>query len=192
MAAPSFVRARHMKSRLEAIRQLPAADAERVLARIPAELQRRVAEAASIEWIDMNVDLDVTRAIYLGLGQARFERFFRDAQAEAFSGPLLKVFVEAVLRVFRVDAAAFAGWIGKGWPLVFRNCGTWRVERVTPGDARLRLEGLPPECARHDVWLRSVSHSLSAFFQVAKEPGECTLEAMDPAAGTATYRISWR
>jgi hypothetical protein len=192
MADPAFVRARHMKSRLEAIRQLPACDAERVLARIPAELQRRVADAASIDWIDMGIDLDVTRAIYLGLGQAGFERFFRNAQAEAFSGPLLKVFVDAVLRVFRLDAASFAGWVGKGWPLVFRNCGRWRVERVTPGDARLRLEGLPPECATHDVWLRSVSHSLSAFFIVAKEAGECTLEAMDPDAGTATYRVTWR
>src|SRR5512138_304495 len=117
MADPAFVRARHMKSRLEAIRKLPARDAERVLARIPAELQRRVADAASIDWIDMGIDLDVTRAIYLGLGQAGFEGFFRNAQAEAFSGPLLKVFVDAVLRVFRLDAASFAGWVGKGWPL---------------------------------------------------------------------------
>ena len=191
MSPPALVRARHMKSRLEAIRRLPAADAERVLGRIPVELQRRVANASSIEWLDMQVDLDVTRAIFLGLGQAGFERFFRDAQAEAYSGPLLKVVVEAVVRVFRWDAAAFAGWVGKGWGLVFRNCGTWRTERVSAGDAWLRIEALPPECAKDDVWLRSVSHSLEAFFVFAKASGECTLEAIDAAAGTATYRVIW-
>ncbi len=192
MADPALVRARHMKSRLEAIRKLPAADAERVLARIPPELERHVAEASSIDWLDMRIDLEVTRAIHAGLGEAGFARFFREAQAEAFSGPLLKIVVEAVLRVFRWDAAAFAGWVGKGWGLVFRNCGTWRTERVGPGEAQLRIEALPPECAEDDVWLRSVSHSLSAFFAVANAPGECTLDAIDAAAGTASYRVSWR
>jgi hypothetical protein len=181
-----------MKSRLEAIRALPAGDAERVLAGIPPELQQRVAGASSIEWLDMQIDLDVTRAIYLGLGQARFERFFRDAQAEAFSGPLLRVVLEAVLRVFRWDVAAFAGWVGKGWGLVFRNCGRWRTERVAPAEILLRLEALPPECARDDVWLRSVSCSLGAFFVMAGASGEVTLETIDAAAGTASYRATWR
>jgi hypothetical protein len=181
-----------MKSRLEAIRALPAGDAERVLAHIPAELQRRVAGASSIEWLDMQIDLDVTRAIHLGLGEAGFERFFREAQAEAFSGPLLRFAVEAVLRVFRWDAAAFAGWVGKGWGLVFRHCGRWHTERIAPGDVLLRLEVLPPECARDDVWLRSVSFSLGAFFVVANASGEVALESIDVATGAASYRVTWR
>ena len=192
MADSALVRARHMKSRLEEIRKLPPRDAERVLARVPAESQQRIADAASIEWLDMRIDLEVTNAIRAGLGEAAFHRFFREAQAEAFSGPLLRVMVDAALRVFRMDAAAFTGWLGRGWSLVFRNCGSWRTEGVGADEARVRILGLPPECASDEVWLASVADSIAAFFLVARTPGECLLAASDPAQGTASYHLSWR
>jgi hypothetical protein len=181
-----------MKSLLEAIARLPPADAERVRARVPAELARDVAAATSIDWLPFETNLAVTRAVHDALGQAAFYRFFRDAMRDAFSGPLLKIVVEAAVRVFRVDAAAFAGWVGKGWGLVFRDCGAWAVERAGAGEATLRISGLPAAALVDDVWPRSVAHSLDAFWAVSRATGECAFVTRDEAAGTATYRLSWK
>src|SRR5512145_1370651 len=101
------VRARHMKSLLEAIELLPPGEAERVRVLVPDPLVRSVADATSIDWLPLEANLVVTRAVHGGLGDARFYRFFRDQLVEAFSGPLLRVIVEAALRVFRVDATSF-------------------------------------------------------------------------------------
>ncbi len=192
MAAAPSVRARHMKELLAAVRKLPAADAARVDALVPADVRRRIDDATGVEWLDLADDLVVTRAVHDGLGPARFQRFFREQQVEAFSGPLLRIVVEAGLRVFRVDPASFAGWIARGWGLVFRDCGTVIVERGVPGEARLRLTGLPPACATDEIWVRSVAHSLDAVFDVARTRGECTVAAHDPARGEATFRLAWK
>ena len=186
------VRGRHMKNLLEAIGRLPPDQSEAVRARVPEALARAVADATSIEWLPLETNLVVTRAVHDGLGQARFYRFFRDQLVDSFSGPLLRVVVEAALRVFRVDATSFTSWVGRGWGLVFRDCGTWTVERAGPGTARLRVDVLPAACVEDEVWLRSVSHSLDAFWVFAKAQGEFAYAGRDVARRAATYDLRWK
>jgi hypothetical protein len=186
------VRARHMKNLLDAIERLAPDEAARVRALVPAPLVQTVAEATSVDWLPLETNLVVTHAVHDGLGDARFYRFFRDQLVEAFSGPLLRVVVEAALRVFRVDATAFASWVGRGWGLVFRDCGAWAVERAGPGAARLRIEALPAACLEDEIWLRSVSHSLDAFWVLARTQGEFAYSGRDLARGLATYDLRWR
>ncbi len=181
-----------MKSLLESIERLPPEESARVRAQIPEPLARSVAEATSIDWLPLETNLVVTRALHAGLGDARFYRFWRDQLVEAFSGPLLRVIVEAALRVFRVDAMSFASWLGRGWGLLFRDCGAWTVERAGPGMARLRIDALPAACLADEIWLRSVAHSLDAFWVLARTQGECIYTGRDPARGLATYELRWR
>ncbi len=186
------VRARHMKNLLDSIGRLAPDEAERVHALVPEPLVRSVADATSVDWLPLETNLVVTHAVHEGLGQARFYRFFRDQLVESFSGPLLRVIVEAALRVFRVDATAFTSWVGRGWGLVFRDCGAWTVERAGDGMARLRIEALPAACLQDEVWLRSVSHSLDAFWVLARTQGECAYAGRDLARGVATYELRWK
>jgi len=181
-----------MKSILEAVRDLPSQDAERVRALVAPEIVQAVGDAVSVDWLPIEMNLAVTRAIHQALGDAAFYRFFRDMLHDSFSGPLLRVIVEAALRVFRFDAASFAGWVGRGWGQVFRSCGTWLVERVGDREARLRIESLPDVCLRDDVWLRSVAYSLDAFWLFARTTGECALTGKDLERRTATYRLAWK
>lgn len=179
-----------MKSLLEAVARLPPRDAALVRDRLGPAAVAAIEDATSIDWLPAQMDLDLTLALHGALGEARFGRFFRQELARAFSGPLLKVIVEAALRVFHADAAAFAGWVGKGWPLLFRDCGSWIVERAGDGEAVVRIHDLPPAFV-NDVWLRSVAHSLDAFWDLARARGAVTLTASDPHQRTATYRIAW-
>lgn len=186
----ALVRARHMKSLLDAIGRLPTADGDRILGRIAPATRAAVQDATGIDWLPAPMNLELTLAVHAALGEARFARFFRDELHRAFSGPLLRIVVEAALRVFRVDAAAFASWLGKGWVLVFRDCGAWVVERAGDREASLRISGLPP-AFMDPIWLRSVAHSLDGIWDLAKARGAFTLTSADPAACTATYRIAW-
>jgi hypothetical protein len=181
-----------MKSLLEGVAKLGPDDSAKVLALVPPELPQAVADATSVDWLPMEMNLAVTRAVRDALGEAPFYRFFRDALRDAFSGPLLRIIVEAATRVFRVDAAAFAGWVGRGWGLVFRDCGSWVVERAGDREASLRIENLPRMCLEDDVWLRSVAHSLDAFWVVTRASGECTFVRKDPGEAMATYRLAWK
>ncbi len=186
------VRARHMKNLLDAIERLAPDEAGRVRALVPAPVVEAVSEATSIDWLPVDTNLVVTHAVHGGLGDARFYRFFRDQLVEAFSGPLLRVVVDAALRVFRVDATAFTSWVGRGWGLVFRDCGAWTVERAGPGMARLRIEALPRACLEDEIWLRSVSHSLDAFWVLARTQGEFAYSGRDLARGVASYELRWK
>ncbi len=186
------VRARHMKNLLDSIERLSPEERERVRALVPEPIVSAVADATGIDWLPLETDLVVTRALHDGLGDARFYRFFRDQLVEAFSGPLLRVVVDAALRVFRVDATSFTSWVGRGWGLVFRDCGDWTVERAGPGMARLRIEALPAACAEDEVWLRSVAYSLDAFWVLARTQGECAYAGRDVAGGVATYELRWK
>lgn len=192
MGAEPRVRARHMKALLAAVERLPPREAAIVLEGVAQPTRATIADATSVDWLPGALNLEVTRALYQGLGPQGGERFFRSVLAESFSGPLLKVVVEAALRVFRADAGSFAGWVGKGWPLVFRDCGRWTVERAGEREALLRIEDLPPAFAQDEFWLGSVGHSLSAFFDVARTTGSVGLEQAEPAAGRAHFRLVWR
>jgi hypothetical protein len=186
------VRARHMKNLLASIDRLEPGESERVRALVPDPLVRDVADATSVDWLPLDTNLVVTRALHGGLGDARFYRFFRDQLVEAFSGPLLRVIVDAALRVFRVDATSFTGWVGRGWGLVFHDCGAWTVERAGPGMARLRIDALPGACVEDEIWLRSVAHSLDAFWVLARTQGECAYSGRDVARAVAFYELRWK
>jgi hypothetical protein len=179
-----------MKSLLEAVGRLPPRDAEVVRDRLGPAALAAIDDATGVDWLPAQLNLDLTLALHAALGDPRFGRFFRQELARAFSGPLLKVIVEAALRVFHADAAAFAGWVGRGWPLLFRDCGSWIVERAGVREAVVRVHDLPPAFV-NDVWLRSVGHSLDAFWDLARVRGTVTLTASDPQQRTATYRIAW-
>jgi len=192
MSRGPAVRARHMKNLLATIERLPPDERERVLMLVPEPVVGEVADATGVDWLPLEANLVVTRAVHGGLGDARFYRFFRDQLLEAFSGPLLGIVVEAALRVFRVDATSFTSWVGRGWGLIFRECGEWTVERAGAGTARLRIESLPAACVHDEVWLRSVSHSLDAFWVLAKTEGQCTCVGRELARGVATYELRWK
>lgn len=190
MGQGGLVRGRHMKSLLQAVARLPPQDAERVRLKVQPATLAAIADATGIDWLPAELNLELTHAIHAGLGEERFGGFFRDELRSAFGGPLLRIVVDAALRVFHVDAAAFVGWLVKGWGLVFRGCGEWVVERAGDREAILRIEKLPPAFV-DEVWLRSVAHSLDAIWDLARTRGAFTLTSSDPPGGRATYRISW-
>jgi hypothetical protein len=187
---PPVVRGRHMKSLVEALEAWEGG--ARPLALLPADVLAAIADASGLDWLPLSLDLQVTQAVYDGLGTAEADRFFREHMAGAFDGPILQTLVATAVRLFGLDPASFARWVPRAWQLIFREVGQWRVEGLAPGatSATLTLARLPAECADHLIWHRSVSRSMSALFDLARVSG--TVEAAPPArGGEVRFALRW-
>ncbi len=191
MAVEPAVRARHMKSIVATIERLPPREGDAVRNALGLPTLRTIADASGMDWLPLSVNLEATHAIHAGLGPEGFRALFHDMQLESFRGPLLKYVVDTAIQLFGLDPASWARWIPRGWGLVFRDCGAWRVERAEPGRARLSVEGLPPACSGDPVWLASVAAALSALIDLARTRGTFELLEVDGAAGRATYEMRW-
>jgi hypothetical protein len=165
----------------------------RPLALLPAESLLVISRAGGLEWLPVTLNLQVTQAIYDGLGPGEADRFFRAQMLEAFRGPLLQTMVTTAVQMFGLDPASFARWVPRAWHLIFRGVGQWTVGEQRPGATSvvLTLGHLPSECADHPVWLRSVSHSLGALFDLARVRGQAELPPRAPGAREALFELRW-
>lgn len=184
-----LVRARHLKSTLAAADRSRVRDGVR--AALPQGLAEAIEAANGFDWLPAANDVALVRAIHGALGDVEHDAFSRRVIREAFEGPLLGALVASGLRLFSGALVPAAHWIPRGWALVFRDCGEWKVELMAPGAVDLDLRELPPVCVQDSVWPRSVASSLSALLDLARVAGTVRLTALDAAAGAASYQIRW-
>lgn len=180
-----------MKSVLAAAGRLPGGGGSAARALVRPALLAQIEQSSGIDWLPLESNLVVTRALHEVLAPAAFHLFFRDHLLESFQGPLLKTMVDTAMRIFGIDPGSWARWVPKGWALVFKDTGAWSVVRVELGEVTFRLEGLPDACIRDRVWLSSVASSLSAIIVLAKAKGGFELTDVDPVAVRATYAMRW-
>ena len=189
MAGEPLVRARHLKSMLAFADEWPGHPGARLRSHLPEADVRAILEASGIDWLDVRLDLDVTRAIHELLGPDECLRFFRRQSLSSFQGPLLRTLVDTAQRMFGLQLASWARWVPKGWALLFRDCGAWTVEAPGAKQVTLRLRALPQACSGDEIWIRTVGASLSALLDLARLEGAVTT-AREPAA--VRYEFTWR
>jgi len=165
----------------------------RPLALLPPEALRSIAAASGLDWLPVAVNLQVTQAIYDGLGSAEADRFFRAHSVASLHGPILQTLVSTAVRMFGLDPVSFARWVPRAWHMIFRGVGEWQVEELQPGatSAVLTLASLPPSCADHATWVRSVSHSMGALFDLAKVQGVVDVPPRAQGATRVTFQLRW-
>jgi hypothetical protein len=185
------VRGRHMKALVAALETWEGG--ARPPALLPAEALRTISSAGGLDWLPVALNLQVTQAIYDGLGPLGADRFFRAQSLESFDGPILQTMVTTAVRMFGLDPASFARWVPRAWHMIFRGVGEWTVGELRPGATAvvLTLAHLPSECADHPVWLRSVSRSLSALFDLARVPGSAELPPRARGGHEAQFELRW-
>jgi hypothetical protein len=184
------VRARHLKTILEALAAQP--DAAEVLAAIPPASRTAIEEATGIDWLDVGHDLAITAAAYRAMGKGRADACFRGLIGGALEGPLLRTLVAAARRLFGLEPRGLAQWIPKAWSLIFRACGEWQVTDAGPRRVDLVLRAIPPALADDPVWPRSVAASLEALFDVAGVSGTVGHEALPEPGRALRFRVAWQ
>lgn len=191
MPTGPLTRARHLRSILEKVRELPAGPRAAVLDAIGAAALEEVEGSASSDWLPFELDLALTHAVAGVLGPEGTHQFFQQQQLASFQGPLFKALVDSATTIFGLDPGSWARWIPRGWGVVFRDCGRWEIERAGEGRLHAALLALPGACLEDEVWLRSIASSLSAFLAVARCEGEVALVRVDREREAALYRMRW-
>jgi hypothetical protein len=165
----------------------------RPLALLPAEALAVIGKASGLDWLPLALNLQVTQAIYDGLGTAEADRFFRTHTMASFDGPILQTMVTTAVRMFGLDPISFARWVPRAWHMIFRETGAWRVPEVAPGASSivLALGELPAECADHQVWQRSVSRSVAALFDLARVPGVADVLPRAQGGREVCFTLHW-
>jgi len=165
----------------------------RPLALLPAEVLATIGRAGGLDWLPIALNLQVTQAVYDGLGSTAADRFFRAHTQASFEGPILQTMVSTAVRMFGLDPVSFARWVPRAWHMIFRELGTWSVPETAPGATSLvlTLSDLPGECADHQVWHRSVARSIAALFDLAKVTGVVDLLPRAQGGRAVQYSLRW-
>jgi hypothetical protein len=180
-----------MKSLLASVDALPASQAADVLARVPPALLAAVASGHGGDWLPVEGNLALTRAIHDALGPAAFRAFFRQHTLGSFRGPLLGPVVAALVGALGGNPAAWASWVPRVWRLLFGACGTWAVEERGPGTVKLWFEQAPAACIEDEVWLDSVAASVAALADVNRVKGDVEVLSVDRTASLAVFELRW-
>ena len=185
------VRARYMQTFARHVDRLSAEDRDAVRGAVSPDTWLAIDSASLLGWVPVAMNLECTRAVVTQLGPERAHRFFRELLLAATDTPLLRGFVQAVLRVAVQDPGLYLPWVARGYELLFRDAGHWTVLERKPGWALTQLKGLPPQCASDSVWLKSVASSFLGLLDLINLAGTVALREVDVKTGTATYASRW-
>lgn len=189
---PPEIRGRYMQTFLDAVEDLPAADVRAIREEMTEAVWRQIRDVNAFGWLPIEVNLVATHALVNRLGPRRSDEFFKQLLFTTWQTPLLRGLISAVLRVVGRDPTGYLAWIGKGFDLMFRNCGTWRViEKDKLGRAIVEVVGLPPQYAEDRIWLQSVASALSALFLLARCEGAVSFRVSESGEGNAIYQLRW-
>ncbi|MES1182494.1 MAG: hypothetical protein ABUL60_01695 [Myxococcales bacterium] len=156
-------RGRYMKDYLAAVRRLPPSKQELVLAGLDT-LVERIEAASNLEWLPVSVNLELTDAVFRGLGEEQANHFYQSWLKRQMSAPAFAGLVRTALSLFRFDTGAIAKWIPKAFDLMYRDYGSFTIEQVAPQHLHVVLSAMPTELSAHENWQRSVSSGLHALF----------------------------
>lgn len=192
MTQEPLVRARYMQTFFDMVERLPAEDARAIRSTIGETVWSDVRAAGGLSWLPIQTNLLATHAVATNLDSRRTHEFFRGFMLSSFETPLLSSFINAVTRVAGPNPARYLEWVSKGFNILFKNCGTWRVvERDDAGTATIEVVGLPLAYATDRTWLMTVSSALHALFTVAKCEGAVTIRDSDEDTGRVAFRLRW-
>ncbi len=165
--------------------------AERVRARLEPATREALGRASRIAWVPIELDVDVTHAIYAELGPQRARELFRTNLSGALDAPVLRSLAHGALRLFGASPARLFGWAPKVYSQLYRDAGEMRFALDEPGSARLELSGLPPAVAKSRSYLDGVAASIGAGFDFMGVKGEVRIERHDVAGQRAAFRLEW-
>jgi hypothetical protein len=171
-------RGRYMKDYVAAVRRLPPSKQEAVLRGLESVVEQ-VERAANSEWLPIETNLALTDAIFRELGSEEADTFYQHWLRRQVGTPLWSSLVATALKLFGLDPGGVAKWVPKAFELMYRDYGTFGVERIGPSHAVLHLKEMPAELVHSFNWQRSVCSGMYALFFVTRVKGTAQIDHVD-------------
>ena len=181
-----------VQSTLDAADRADAGLGTRLRARLKPETLRVVEDAASIAFLPIAVDVEVTECLFAEAGEARAREVMHSNLSSTFEAPILSSLVSAAMRLLGRDPSRLFRWSPKVWSQLYREAGELRWFGDAPGAGRLVYEGLPPAVVASRPYLIGVEAALGACFELMGVEGEVQLGEVDGTRGRVVYRLGWK
>ena len=170
---------------------LDPASALRVRARLAPESLAVLERSSRLAWLPIEIDVELTNAIYIELGAGRAHELFRRNLSAALDSPILRSLAQGALRLFGASPERVFAWAPKAYTQIYRDSGAMRFRSEGAGVARLELSELPPAIATSRNYLDGVAGSIAAGFDLMGVKGEVEIERFDPLGRRACFRLDW-
>jgi len=155
-------------------------------------LKREVDVASRASWLPVALNVQTVEAVAANLGEERGLELLADCVYAQFETPLWRGFIGPAIQLLGASPGALGGWIPRAMQIIFRDCGSWATERTGEDALAVTVHGLPRELANHRLWLRSLGIGMRPLFRICDVDGAADLDGYDPAAGSASFRLSWK
>jgi hypothetical protein len=165
---PPAIRARHPQMLLELVQaQHPQLHAELLTSLRSA---KQIATAMPVEWLPIEVDIELIDALANKLSPAALDNLVRDRQRLEMGSALFKTFVSTILRLFAGGSpATLVRHFPKGWSQVFSECGRVEVETADEArHARMRIADLPAVCMASRAWIDAIPVGVQMLYELIK------------------------
>jgi hypothetical protein len=181
-----------MKTFVDALDRLPIEERARVRSAVADSVWTDIERSGSLTWLPFEVNVQCTHAVAQTLDPTRTHEFFRGLLVATTRTPVLRGLAEAVLRKLGPDPGASLFWVSRGFELLFKDCGSWRVLDRRRTSADLMVNGLPLSVVRDRVWIESAASSLSGLYPLARLRGTTTIREIDSGTGRVIFRLIWQ
>lgn len=155
----------------------------------PATL-RRVEESTRLDWLPLEMDLELTETVSTVAGRDAFLRWSRTTMGNSLQGTFLGPLVDGAVAIFGLQPTGILKVATRGWNLIFRGCGTLRYRSDARGECELHNHSAAKIMADNKLYLDGIAASLCAIFDVCRVTG--VAEATRPETDRIVFRAEWR
>ena len=135
----------------------------------------RVAQALPVEWLPVEMDIEVMEAVSRQLSPSMTEALVSERQRQEMGSALFKTFVSTAQKLFGLTPATFIRHFGRGWRQVFSDCGEIEVASLERHSAVLMLRKLPEACLASSAWIGALPAGLRVLFELVNTTGDVTV-----------------
>ena len=121
------VRARHMKTFLEAIDALKPSEAQSIRALANPDTLAEVESCLPSAWLPIEMDVELTEHVSNVLGAARAHQFYQKLTLGDYETSVFKSFIDMTVRMIGLSPSTYVKMVPHGFGLIYRDYGSFRA-----------------------------------------------------------------
>lgn len=184
------IRAAQLQEHLQALERLGHEIASRMLADLSPATLRRITGATRVDWLPVELHLELARLGLQRLGEAGLRAWARASFLRSTESSLLGPIFQGAARLFGLSPAALLRTAPAAYRAVFRGCGDLVAVELEERRWRMVFQDLPP-VARERAFLLSMAGALDGALELGRAEGEVQLLTPEPGP-SAELEVSWR
>lgn len=184
------IRALQSQSLLRAVRTLPSAERNEILARVGPATIEILESAFPVAWNSMALHMHLSDIVRDVLGPERNVGIWRSTMALSLERPLFKGFVRMTAELFGVSPVSFLRQGERIYEHLTKGLGTLK-SWSEPNRGFIELRQFPADRYQFICYVEGLAGCIRATVELAPVPYTLTIRDMDEKKGDVSYWIDW-